>query len=240
MGHEKILTFIAIASLVLGIYNSWAIQNPPNSADLVNQGNSYFNVGNYKKAINCYEKALKLHSSYGTYASALKYEGFALFNLGLNNESMDIQLNNESFSNQAVKLIEYYNSSFYLPTEANRNYFENSYQYLKDATTNSPNDLEALLYTGIASLYLSPSSSYDPLAEFDNGLKALDNLAYIQKSPQANSIKSALWLGKAVAYLKIGALEDADTCLRNARSISYNLSLPQNHTTSRPSNFPNT
>jgi len=127
--------------------------------------------------------------------------------------------------------MEYYNSSFYRTTESNRNYLENSYQYLKDATINSPNDLEALLYAGIASLYLSPSSTYDPLAEFDSGLKTLDNLEYIQKSPQANSIKSALWLGKGVAYLKIGALEDAQTCLRNARSLACNLSMPQNQTT---------
>ena len=98
------------------------------------------------------------------------------------------------------------------------------YQYLKDATANNPTDLEALLYAGIASLYLSPSSSYDPLVEFDNVLKVMDSLAYIQKSPQANTIRSVSWLGKAVAYMKIGAIDDAEACFRNARSISYNTS----------------
>lgn len=233
MGHEKILTFIAIASLTLGIYNSWAIQNPPNSADLVNQGNSYFAAGNYKKAINCYEKALKLHSSYGIYGSALKYQGFALFNLGLDNNSMTILLNNVSPSIQATNLIEYYNSTNYQPSESSRSYLENSYQYLRDAADNNPTDIEALLFAGVVSLYLSPSSSYDPIAEFDNVLKVMDNLAYIQKSPQASTIKSASWLGKAIAYLKIDDREDAETCLRNAKSLYYNASLPENTSNSK-------
>ena len=64
--YDKILPIVvAVASLILGSYNTWTIQNPPDSLDLVSKGNQYFAQGDYKKAINYYEKALQLHSSYG-------------------------------------------------------------------------------------------------------------------------------------------------------------------------------
>ncbi|MDD1753001.1 MAG: hypothetical protein LUQ38_07930, partial [Methanotrichaceae archaeon] len=112
-------------------------------------------------------------------------------------------------------------------------YLENSYQYLRDAADNNPTDIEALLFAGVVRPYLSLSSGYDPLAESDNVLKVMDNLAYIQKLPQASAIKSASWLGKAIAYLKIDDREDAETCLRNAKSFYYNVSLLENTSNSK-------
>ena len=80
MEPEKIATvFIAVASLILGSYNTWSIQNPPDSSDLLSQGNVYFSDGDYKSAIKCYEKALKLHNSY---SNALKYKGVAYLRMG--------------------------------------------------------------------------------------------------------------------------------------------------------------
>jgi len=221
MEPDKIATiFIAVASLVLGAYNSWSIQNPPDSSDLVSQGNLYFSDGDYKNAIKCYEKALRLHNTYG---NALKYKGFALFNLGLSNESMSVKLTStspyDSPCTYAKELIDYYNRSSYSFSESGRTYFESSYQYLKDASISNPTDLEALLYGGIASLYLSPSPAYDPIKDFDRTLRAADDLYYMQKSLQVRSVKSAAWQGKGVAYLRMGDPEQAQKCFRAAEAV---------------------
>ena len=220
--YDKILPIVvAVASLILGSYNTWTIQNPPDSLDLVSKGNQYFAQGDYKKAINYYEKALKLHSAYG---NALKYKGFALFNLGLNNDSMSVKINSASPYDSpciyAKDLIDYYNYSHFQPNNASRTYFEGSYQYLKEATYNNPADLEALLFGGIASLYLFPSPSYDPIKDFDITLRAIENLPYMQKSLQVKTIKSAAWYGKGVAYLRMGAKDEAEKCLISANVIS--------------------
>ncbi|NPV63792.1 MAG: tetratricopeptide repeat protein [Methanotrichaceae archaeon] len=220
MEPDKIVTVcIAVASLFLGAYNSWSIQNPPDSSDLLSQGNVYFSDGNYKSAIKCYEKALKLHNSY---SNALKYKGFALFNLGLENDSMSIKLFStspyDSPCTYARELIDYCNSSDPILSEAGRTYFESCYQYLKDASVSNPTDLEALLYGGIAGLYLSPSPAYDPIKDFDRTLRAADDLYYMQKSLQVRSVKSAAWQGKGVAYLRMGDPEQARKCFRSAEA----------------------
>jgi tetratricopeptide (TPR) repeat protein len=220
--YDKMLAVaIALSSLFLGAYNTWTIQNPPDSSDLVTQGNQYFADGDYKKAINCYEKALKMHSSYG---NALKYKGFALFNLGIGNDSMSIRLNAaspyDSPCTYARELIDYYNNSHYQPTETSRTYLESSYQYLKDASYSNPTDLEALLYGGIVSLYLSPSPSYDPIKDFDRTLRAVDDLYYMQKSLQVRAVKSAAWQGKGVAYMMMGDQDGAQKCFRAAQTSS--------------------
>ncbi|MCJ7443183.1 MAG: tetratricopeptide repeat protein [Methanotrichaceae archaeon] len=220
--YDKIVPIIvALASVLLGLYNTWAIQNPPDSSDLVSKGNQYFTMGDYRKAINFYEKALRLHSSYG---NALKYKGLALFNLGLNNENMSVKIISASPYDSpciyAEDLIDYYNSSFYQPDTTSRTYFEGSYQYLKDASYNNPTDLEALLFGGIASLYLSPSPSYDPIKDFDRTLRAVEDTSYMQKSLQVRTVKSAAWYGKGVACLKMDDKEEADKCFKIALANS--------------------
>jgi tetratricopeptide (TPR) repeat protein len=219
--YDRLLTVaVALASLLLGAYNTWAIQNPPDLADMVNKGNGYFAAGDYRKAIDCYERALKLH---GSYANALKYKGFALFNLALNNESLAIRLTGTSPYNSpclyAEKILAHYNSTSYQPSEASRAYLESCYQYLKDASSTNPTDLEALLYQGVASLYLSPSTSYDPIKDFDRTLRAAEELSYMQKSLQVRMVKSAAWLGKGLAYQQMGDVEEAQKCLRNSEVI---------------------
>lgn len=222
--YDKIIpVVVAVASLFLGVYNTWSIQNPPDSSDLVTKGNHYFSQGDYKNAISCYEKALRLHSSFG---NALKYKGFALFNLGLGDDSISIKLESQSAYDSpcmyAHKLIEHINSTNYQPAETSRSYMENSYQYLKDAAYNNPEDLESLLYSGVVALYLSPSASYDPIKDFDKVLNTADDLYYLQKSLQVKTIKSASWQGKGVAYLKLGDFEEARKCFSKAKSFSIN------------------
>jgi tetratricopeptide (TPR) repeat protein len=212
---------VAVASLLLGLYNTWAIQNPPDSSDLVSKGNQYFTLGEYRKAINFYEKALRLHGSYG---NALKYKGLALFNLGLNNDSMSVKINSASPYDSpcvyAQNLIEYYNNSSMQPDGTQRAYFESSYQYLKDASYNNPADLEALLFGGISSLYLSPSPSYDPIKDFDRTLRAVEDMPYMQKSLQVRTVKSEAWHGKGVAYRMMGDSEEAEKCFKIAMTLS--------------------
>lgn len=225
--YDKIITVIvAVASLLLGGYNTWTIQNPPDSSDLVTQGNQFFAHGDYRNAIICYEKALRLHSSFG---NALKYKGFALFNLGLGNDSLSVKLDSSSPYDSpcmyATRLIENANTSSYQPTEASRAYFEGSYQYLKDASFNNPADLEALLYSGIVSLYLFPSPSYDPMKDFEKVLNTVDDLYYMQKSLQVKAIKTASWQGKGATYLRMGDIEEAGKCFSIAKSFSRNKSI---------------
>ncbi|NYT02264.1 MAG: tetratricopeptide repeat protein [Methanosarcinales archaeon] len=215
---DKMVTvMVAVTSLLLGIYNTWAIQNPPDSTDLVAKGNNYFDQGDYKKAINCYEKALKLH---GSYSNALKYKGYALFNLGLNNQSLGIKLNSASVYDSpaiyATTLIEHYNSSSYVLDDSSRSYLESAYQYLQDAARSNPTDVEALLYSGILSLYLLPSPSYDPVKEFDKTLRTAEELSY-KRSLHIRAVKSAAWTGKGVAYLNMGETRKAESCFRSAR-----------------------
>jgi tetratricopeptide (TPR) repeat protein len=220
--YDKIIPIIvAVASLLLGFYNTWAIQNPPDSSDLVSKGNQFFALGEYRKAINFYEKALRLHGSFG---NALKYKGLALFNLGLNNDSLSIKISSDSPYDSpcfyASTLIEYYNNSHMQPDAIRKAYFESGYQYLKDASYNNPADLESLLFSAIAGLYLSPSPSYDPIKDFDRTLRAVEDMAYMQKSLQVRTVKSEAWHGKSVAHRLMGDAEEAEKCLKIATTLS--------------------
>jgi tetratricopeptide (TPR) repeat protein len=216
---EKIVTVaVAVISLLLGLFNTWTINNPQDSAELVKQGNKYFESKDYKSAILYYEKALKYHS---TYSNALKYKGYALFNLGINDPDLQIRLNRPSTEDApplfAQRLIEHVNSSDHVVDPASISYLESSYQYLSDAARSNPADVEAILYSGIASLYLMQiSPTYDPLKEFDQTLRAVGDRSN-KKSIQIRAIKSAAWQGKGVAYLRMGDTDKAASCFRNSQ-----------------------
>jgi tetratricopeptide (TPR) repeat protein len=219
--YDKIVTvMVAVVSLLLGVYNTYTIQNPPDSSDLVTQGNQYFAQGDYKSAINCYEKALKFHSSFG---NALKYKGFALFNLGMEPNSPHIKISSPAPQDSpvvyALTLIEHVNSTSFALDDTERSYLEASYQYLQDAARANPSDLESLLYGGIVSLYLLPSPGYDPVRDFERALRTVDDLSYA-KSMHVRAIKRAAWTGKGVAYLKMGDLENAESSFRSAQAFS--------------------
>ncbi|HOT06677.1 MAG: Tetratricopeptide repeat protein [Methanosaeta sp. PtaB.Bin039] len=222
MDLDKAVTvLVAVVSLLLGVYNAWSIQNPPDSSDLVSQGNLYFADGDYKKAIGFYEKALKYH---GTYSNALKYKGYALFNLAMDDPAQRIKISSrlpqDSPAMAARALLEKENQTQIILDEGRLSYMESSYQYLQDAARANPSDVEALLYSGIVSLVLfQQSPSYDPMRDFDRTLRAVEDLSY-KKSAHIRAIKGAAWYGKGVAYLKNGDGEEAMTCFRNSRVVS--------------------
>ena len=199
-----IIAFVAIASLALGIYNHWYIQNLPSPDELVMEGNTYLDNGDYKRAVRCYTYALKIDESD---TNAWKNKGFALFNLGIDNESVSIHRHNIPPYSCGQKLIDYYNLT-YQPTRISRYYLERSLQCFKKAVYHDPKDPEAWLYKGIVSLYLSPSSICNPVEDFDETLTLIDNLPYEKKSyPPLRDIESSALYGKDMAYSKLGQRE---------------------------------
>lgn len=201
MKNEKIIACVAIGSLVLGIYNQWYIQQCPHLEELVNKGNGNFDNGEYKRAVKCYDDALKIHES-DTYA--WRNKGFALFNLGIDNESVCIKRYKgpqygPPYSYYAKELIDYYNS-FYQPNERSNDYFERSFQCFEKAVYHNPEGHEMWLYKGVVGLYLSPSPICNPVKDFNESIKLIDNLPNEQKSYPLRDIKSVALYGKCMAY----------------------------------------
>lgn len=210
-----ILTFVAIISLAvaiislaLGIYTQCRIQNPPSPDELIIEGDTYLDSGDYKKAERCYASALKIDK---TDANAWKNKGFALFNWGIDNESVSIHRYGIPPYSCGQKLIDYYNLS-YQPTRRSQKYLERSLHCFKNAVDQDPNDPEAWLYKGIVSLYLSSSSICNPVEDFDKTLTLIDNFPYEKKSyPPLRNIESSALYGKDMAHLKLGQRETSMT-----------------------------
>lgn len=175
---DIIIAFVAIVSLALGICNQWYIQNLPSPDELVIEGNTHLDNGDYKRAMRCYASALEIRESD---TNAWKNKGFALFNLGIDNESVSIHRHNRPPYSSGQKLIDYYNLS-YQPTRMSRYYLERSLYCFENAVYHDPKDPEAWLYKGIVSLYLSSSSICNPVEDFDETLTLIDNLPYKENS----------------------------------------------------------
>ncbi len=188
----------------LGIYNLWYIQNLPSPDELVIEGNTHLDNGDYNRAVRCYTYALKIDESD---ENAWKNKGFALFNLGIDNESVSIHISNIPPYCCGQKLIDYYNLSYHtLPI--NRDYLERRLQCFKKVVYHDPKDPEAWLYKGIISLYLLNFSIYNPVEDFDETLTLIDNLPYEKKSyPPLRDIESSALNGKGMAHLKLGQRE---------------------------------
>lgn len=207
-----IVAVVAAASLALGIYNQWYIQNLPNSDELVIKGNKHFDNGAYKRAVKYYDEALRIHESD---ANTWKSKGFALINLGMDDESVTIKRHNRSPYSHAKKVMDYSGSS-YQPSHISRDYVERGFQCFEKAVYYNPKDPEARLYKGIACLYLSPCPFCNPIEDFDETLRLIDNLLHKDKSPPLRDIEGYAWHGKGMAYLKIGQKEKANECFRKA------------------------
>lgn len=215
MKTEKIIACVAIGSLcvliislALGIYKQWYIQQCSQLEELVNKGNDCFDNGEYKRAVKYYDDALRIQKS-DTYV--WRNKGFALFNFGIDNESVCIERYKgpqcgPPYSHYAKKLIDHYNSS-YQPTEKSHDYFERSFQCFEEAVCHNPNATEMWLYKGVVGLYLSPSPICNPVKDFDETLKIIDNLPPEQKSPPLRDIESCALYGKRMAYSKLGQRE---------------------------------
>ena len=199
---------VAIGSLALGLYNQWYIQNLPSPDELVIEGNTHLDNGDYERAKRCYASALEIRESD---TNAWKNKGFALFNLAIDNENVSIHRHNRPPYSSGQKLIDYYNLS-YQPTRMSRDYLEESLYCFENAVRHAPNDPEAWLYKGIVSLYLSSSSICNPVEDFDKTLTLIDNFPYKENSYSPMiKIKSSALYGKNMTYLKLGQRETSMT-----------------------------
>jgi tetratricopeptide (TPR) repeat protein len=196
-----IIAFVAIASLTLGIYQQWLIQNPQTSDYLVIKGNNHLRCGEYQRAVECFECALKIHESD---TNAWKNKGFALLNLGVDNESLGVYRSNMSPPYVCGKrLIDHYNSC-YQATDMSQNYFQRSYECFTEAVYYEPSDPEAWLYKGIVGLYLMNSSYYNPLGDFNKTLGLINGLPEEQQiCPPIINFESCARCGCEIAYQKL-------------------------------------
>ena len=186
--------------------------NTSDTDELVVKGDIHFDDREYDKAVKCYDEALSKSESD---ANVWKKKGFVLFNIGIDNESVNIKRYEEPPYNQAKNLISYYNLSYH-STSRSRTYLERSHHSFERAVQHNPEDLELWLYKGIVCLYLSPSSSCDPINDFDNVLKLIDNQN--QTFHPLNFINDMAWYGKSISYLKIWRMKDrAEECSKNIK-----------------------
>lgn len=191
---EKITAFVAVISLLLGIYNLILILNPPDADILIVNGNEHFDKGEYNEAVKHYNEALKIQKSD---ANVWKKNGLALFNLGIDKENASVKRHNRSSYSYAKNLIIYYDNH---TTEMHEDYLERSYQSFENAVFYNPKDPELWLYKGITCLYLSPSTFCNPIEDFDNALEIINRS---QISYPLRDIESYALYGKGMTYLKI-------------------------------------
>lgn len=221
-GNKKNLdNKIAVAALVISIFNTVLgayiglnqlmmqeeIRTPYD--ERLSRANDYFDKGEYKKAVEWYDKTLEKYRS----SDVLKWKGFALFNLGIDNEN--VKITRYRAYSYAKELIDYYLS--YQPTDISRDYLKRSFQCFEETVYHNPKDSEAWLYKGIVALYLSPSPTCDPIEDFNVTLTLIDNYPYKQKSLPLRDIESYAWYGKCMVYSEIiGQREKAEECCRKA------------------------
>jgi len=206
---QVVIACVSIVGLALGIYNQWYIQTfQTTSADeLIMEGHISFDKKDFKKAVEKYDMALRVHESD---SNAWRSKGLALFNLGIGNES--VKINRHRAYSYAKELIDYYNLS-YQSTDVNQEYLERALASFMKAYDYNPEDLEALLYIGIINLYLPSSPNSVPAKWFDELITKINRLPiYVQEKPPVNSIKDYAQYGKCVSFLKMGQKEKAEGC----------------------------
>jgi tetratricopeptide (TPR) repeat protein len=206
---------VAIASLLLAAYNQWYIQHLPTSNDLAIEANRFFDEEKYKNAIKSYEKALGMYESD---ANTWRNIGFALFNLGI--VDINLRIDRSKAYSSARGIIRYYRDRHPLVNGTNQDYFERASQHFDRALHYNAEDLEALLYKGIVSLFLSTCPSHHPDKEFDKTIASIHKLdPNEQEIPPVREIEQCAWYGKGVVCEKIGVKEKAKEYFQKANEL---------------------
>ncbi|KCZ70299.1 hypothetical protein ANME2D_03415 [Candidatus Methanoperedens nitroreducens] len=209
VSSNRIVAICTALILFLGAITYIHPPLPYSSDELVERGNNFYEKRDYQEAVKNYGRSLDIDKENG---NAWRKKGFAYLNIGINNESLIINLT-RAYSN-ARSLIEFYNSSDD-SIIINQDAFENAYYSFDQTYKSNPKDFEALLYKGIASLYLSNSSGYNPISEFEEVVTVIDDTSSYRQDSPIVEIKYSAWYGKCVSYRKIGSKEKAEECFQS-------------------------
>jgi tetratricopeptide (TPR) repeat protein len=164
--------------------------------------------GEYEKAVTSYDAALKIHEDSPI---VWRNEGIAYLDWGINNQSIAVILDNRPSYSYAKQLIDYCGNSS-LPANMERQFFEFSYQCFSKAATFSSDNPELILYKGITGIYCFPSTTCDPLRDFNETLTYINRMPADRIIPPLISIKNDAAYGEGVIYLKMGSTEKANEC----------------------------
>ncbi len=224
---ENILTrlpiALSIAALLISI-GSWYDTHQQKELDVwlaltveeyLERGNNYLEEGNYWEAIRNYDKALEIMSD-DPNPNVLKNKGYALINLGIDNESITVTRYSDAKKFINYSFTVYKNQS----AAASQHYFERAFLCFKEAKVSEPEDPEIVFYYAALGLYF-PITCTDPVEGFNETINIINNLlTYRQEQYPVKFIKRSAWYGMCVAYKERGEEEKAEECFQKVKRKS--------------------
>lgn len=173
------------------------------------KANADFDSGEYKNAVEWYDRALNNCDSESYRTLIMRYNGLVHLNLGINNET--VRMVRDSPISSAERVIKH--SLNYTPTNDSRDSFNvalNSFKELHDKN----GDFQYLFYEGIAYLYLGEERK--SIKYFNETI--IDINKYPSEERDNDTISSA-WYGMGVAYQKMGEEKGVEYAFNKANEI---------------------
>lgn len=183
--------------------------------EFVERGNNYLEEGNYWEAIRHYDKALEIEPDD---PNVLRDKGYALINLGIDNESVKVT--------SYVDAKKFINYSFYSyknqPATTSQYYFERALECFSKAKALNPEDPETILfYYGALGFYLPTGP--DPIESFNETINVIENLSpYKKEKRPVKFIRRCAWYGMGMAHREQGQEEKAEECFRKVNETLKN------------------
>jgi len=203
---QLVIAITAVAGLIISIIALFLPQPPsyPKCWKLKEKADNSFDLGEYEKSVELYDIILENCDPASYHILTLKYKGFALLNLGINNETAKIV--RVSPITSAENVIEH--SLTYIPTNDSRECFNMAlfcFKTLYDET----GAFEYVFYEGITYLYLGEERK--SIKCFNKTITIINEYSYKERGRIYNDIISSAQYGMQIAHQKMREEEKQKT-----------------------------
>lgn len=206
---QLVIAITAVAGLIVSIIALFLPQPPsyPKCWELKEKADNFLDLGEYDKSVELYDIILENCDPASYHILTLKHKGFALLNLGINNETAKIVRVSPITSAESVVK----HSLTYIPTNDNRECFNMAlfcFKTLYDKT----GDFEYVFYEGITYLYLGDLRK--SIECFNETIQTINK--YEERGKMHNDTLFSAWYGIGIAYQKMGEEEKAKNAFNKA------------------------
>lgn len=160
--------------------------------------NNYFDLGEYNKAVELYDRILKNCDPESYHLPILRYKGFALLNLGINNETVKIVRVSPITSAESVIN---HSLTYVLINDNSAECFNMALVCFK-SLYNKTGDFEYVFYKGITYLYLGDLRK--SIEFFNETITIINKYPYTKRGKIHNDTLSFASRGMTIAYQRMG------------------------------------